>query len=73
MASGESTRIIYAWRPGQGTDKHPVDQRGSASLNFRDGTVTFICNGAGDYYALHGALLLFVWLIVAPYGIYQAR
>lgn len=73
LASGEDTPIIYAWRPGAGLQQHPNTKRGDALLNFQDGTVTQNCDSSTEYYALHGALLLVAWMIIAPYGIYQAR
>ena len=66
------TDTIYAWRAGPGiTDRHPSSQRGYAAVNFKDGTAP--CDDTSEYFALHGALLLFVWMLIAPYGIYQAR
>lgn len=73
IASGHDTPIIYAWRSGAGIGKHPSTQRGDTLVNFADGSVSSTCDDSNDYYALHGALLLFVWMIIAPYGIYQAR
>lgn len=73
IASDRDTPVVYAWRLGEGIGIHSKNQRGSVLLNFADGTLTPICSGSSDYYALHGALLLFAWLVVAPYGIYQAR
>lgn len=73
-AEGKDTPVVYAWRLGEGIGIHTKDQRGSVMLDFANGTVTSICgNGSSEYYALHGALLLVAWLIVAPYGLYQAR
>lgn len=70
----EQTPIIYAWRSGEGIGKHANSRRGSAQVNFQDGSVIGEeCSDAGEYYALHGALLLLAWMVIAPYGIYQAR
>lgn len=70
----EQTPIIYAWRSGEGIGKHANSRRGSAQVNFQDGSVIGEeCNDAAEYYALHGALLLLAWMVIAPYGIYQAR
>ena len=66
--------MIYAWRSGTGLGKHPNSQRGAVQINFQDGSVLGEeCSEAEDYYALHGALLLVAWMVVAPFGIYQAR
>ncbi len=66
--------MIYAWRSGEGVGKHPNSQRGAAQINFQDGSaVGDECSEKTEYYALHGAFLLVAWMIVAPYGIYQAR
>lgn len=74
IAAGDDTPIIYSWRSGEGIGKHPNSQRGNALVNFADATATSSsCDDSTDYYALHGALLLFVWMLIAPYGIYQAR
>ncbi|CAN0439176.1 unnamed protein product, partial [Laminaria digitata] len=74
IAAGDDTPIIYSWRSGEGIGKHPNSQRGIALVNFADATATSSsCDDSTDYYALHGALLLFVWMLIAPYGIYQAR
>ena len=73
IASGEDTPVVYAWSSGEGISMYYKSQRGSVQLNFTDGTLTSVCEASSDYYALHGALLLVAWLIVAPYGIYQAR
>ena len=78
---GNNTLVVYAWRSGEGIGMHLETQRGSTQLNFANGTMTSICGGPmtsicggpSDYYALHGTLLLVAWLVVAPYGIYQAR
>lgn len=68
------TPIIYSWRSGEGIGKHPNSQRGAVQVNFEDGSVTDEdCSDAEEYYALHGALLLVAWMVIAPYGIYQAR
>lgn len=68
------TPIIYAWRAGGNKgQQHPNTHRGSAQVNFVDGTVTTECDESSDYFAFHGALLLLAWMVVAPYGIYQAR
>lgn len=69
----EDTNIVYAWRAGAAVSQHPNSQRGSAEVNFVDGTVAATCDDAHDYFALHGALLLVAWMVIAPYGIYQAR
>lgn len=69
-----ATPIIYAWRAGgERGQQHPNAHRGSAGVNFVDGTVTTVCDDSSDYFAFHGALLLLAWMVVAPYGIYQAR
>lgn len=74
IEAGQDTPVVYAWRLGEGIGIHTNDQRGSVMLDFANGTVTSICdNGSSEYYALHGALLLVAWLIVAPYGLYHAR
>ncbi|CAN0021059.1 unnamed protein product [Ectocarpus fasciculatus] len=70
----QDTSIIYSWRSGEGIGKHPNSQRGAAQVNFQDGSVADEqCSDSGEYYSLHGALLLVAWMIIAPYGIYQAR
>lgn len=67
------TEVIFSWRSGEGLGQHPNSQRGSAEVNFVDGTVVIECDESSDYYAFHGALLLMAWMLVAPYGLYQAR
>ncbi|CBN76582.1 peroxinectin precursor [Ectocarpus siliculosus] len=70
----QDTSIIYSWRSGDGIGKHPNSQRGAAQVNFQDGSVADEqCSDSAEYYSLHGALLLVAWMIIAPYGIYQAR
>lgn len=70
----QQTPIIYAWRSGEGIGKHANSQRGAAQVNFQDGSVIGEeCSDPAEYYALHGALLLLAWMVIAPYGIYQAR
>eukprot|EP00903_Cladosiphon_okamuranus_P012613 g11801.t1 len=70
----QQTPIIYAWRSGEGIGKHANSQRGSAQVNFQSGSVIGeTCSNPAEYYALHGALLLLAWMLIAPYGIYQAR
>ncbi|CAM9174754.1 unnamed protein product, partial [Laminaria digitata] len=72
IAGDVETQIVYSWRSGPGiTDQHPNSQRGTAAVNFKDGTTS--CDDTSEYFALHGALLLFAWMLIAPYGIYQAR
>ena len=73
IAAGNDTSIIYSWRSGTGIGKHPTNQRGNVRVNFARATVYSTSNDSTDYFSLHGALLLFVWMIIAPYGIYQAR
>lgn len=73
ILSGRDTHIVYAWHPGKDIGKHAFNERGGIKLNFANGTMISPCDGPNDYYALHGALLLLAWLVVAPYGIYQAR
>ena len=73
IAAGKDTPVIFAWRSGEGIGQHPNSQRGNAIVNFVLVEVYPSCDNSREYYALHGALLLFVWLVVAPYGIYQAR
>lgn len=69
----DETFIIYAWRSGPGLDQHRTSQRGSAMVNLGTGDVRDYCDNSNDFYALHGALILLAWMIVAPYGLYQAR
>lgn len=71
--TSDDTSIIYAWRSGPGIQQHPNSQRGAATVNFVDGTVAATCEEAEDYFALHGALLLLAWMLVAPYGLFHAR
>eukprot|EP00904_Undaria_pinnatifida_P011388 jgi/Undpi1/737/HiC_scaffold_10.g04201.m1 len=69
----DDTPVIYAWRSGEGIGKHPNGQRGDALVNFADATASSTCDDSTEYFGLHGALLLCVWMLIAPYGIYQAR
>lgn len=32
-----------------------------------------VCDNDVDFYLLHGALLLFAWMVVVPLGIFYAR
>lgn len=67
------TNIIFAWRSGEGVQQHPTTQRGTTSVNFLTGDSCSVCLESNDFYALHGALILLAWMVVAPYGLYQSR
>ncbi|CAM9507214.1 unnamed protein product, partial [Ascophyllum nodosum] len=71
--ASEDTPVIFAWRSGPGIVQHPNSQRGAAMVNFVNGSVDVVCDDPNHYFALHGALLLLVWMFVAPYGLYHAR
>lgn len=43
------------------------------SLTFLFGWSGQVCDDDHDFYLLHGALLLFAWMVVAPLGIFYAR
>lgn len=73
LENDEETPIIFAWRSGQGIGQHRNSERGASKVNLRSGDYFDSCDNSNDFYALHGALLLVAWLMVAPYGLYQAR
>ncbi|CAM9216757.1 unnamed protein product [Sphacelaria rigidula] len=67
------TDIIYAYREGKGLGQHPNTNRGASSVHFGTATTTEVCEDDMDFYLLHGCLMLFSWMILAPLGIYFAR
>lgn len=73
IAKGSKTPLIYSWRSGEGIGQHPNTQRGASNVDWNTGEFDGECDDSHEFYALHGALILLAWMVVAPYGLYQAR
>jgi len=73
IATLAETEVIFSFKSGAGVAQHPSSNRGASTVNFATGEAESADECHENFAKLHGAFMLFAWMVLVPWGIYYVR